>query len=287
LKSWRFASNSAYSSESILALGCASKIGCFGYFSAGSGLLGPASWSSSNPRPLPPGIGPAFDCSGAFARGQSGWAGRSWIAQQLREAFPETCPYHYAILDRDGKFGEGVTDFLIDSGMKPRRISPASPWQNGVAERWIGRCRRELLDHVIVFNEAHLRGLLRDHISYYHADRIHDSLEKDAPAKRPVSSKPSQSAWLVSSPRIGGLHHRYDWQKAACRGLAVDAKPIAFRANQCLMLLRTPKVALFTTSLPGLPALQNPGNVSTASSQNRAIDFWRRSTARALRAQGL
>jgi hypothetical protein len=44
--------------------------------------------------------------------------------------------------------------------MKPTRISPASPWQNGVAERWIGSCRRELLDHLIVLNEADLRRLI-------------------------------------------------------------------------------------------------------------------------------
>jgi hypothetical protein len=60
-----------------------------------------------------------------------------------------------------------------------------------------------------------LRRLIRDYISYYHADRIHDSLEKDTPAMRPVSSKPGQSARLVSLPRHGGLHHRYDWQQAA------------------------------------------------------------------------
>ncbi len=138
-----------------------------------------------------------------------------WIVQQLRETFPETCPYRYVILDRDGKFGEGVSNFLKGSGMKPTRISPASPWQNGVAERWVGSCRRELLDHVIAFNEVHLRGLLRDYISYYHADRIHDSLGKDTPATRPVSPRPGQSARLVSFPRMGGLHHQYDWQKAA------------------------------------------------------------------------
>jgi putative transposase len=138
-----------------------------------------------------------------------------WIVQQLREAFPETCPYRYAILDRDGRFGEAIIDFLKGAGMKPTRISPASPWQNGVAERWVGSCRRELLDHVILFNEVHSRDLLRDYISYYHADRIHNFLEKDTPAMRPVSPKPGQSARLVSFPRIGGLHHRYDWQKAA------------------------------------------------------------------------
>jgi putative transposase len=138
-----------------------------------------------------------------------------WIVQQLRETLRESCQYRYVILDRDGKFGEEVAELLTSSGMKPTRTSAASPWQNGIAERWIGSCRRELLDHVIVLNDAHLRRLIRDYISYYHADRIHDSLKKDTPAMRPVSSKPGQSARLVSLPRIGGLHHRYDWQQAA------------------------------------------------------------------------
>ena len=138
-----------------------------------------------------------------------------WIVQQLREALPESCPYRYEILDRDGKFGKEVTDFLTASGIKPTRISPRSPWQNGVAERWIGSCRRELLDHLIVLNDVHLRRLIREYVLYYHADRIHDSLEKDTPAIRPISSKPDQSARFVSYPRIGGLHHRYDWQQAA------------------------------------------------------------------------
>ena len=137
-----------------------------------------------------------------------------WIVQQLREALPDSCPYRYMILDRDGKFGQEVTDFLSDGGVFPKQISAACPWQNGVAERWISSCRRELLDHVLVLNEAHLRRLIRDYISYYHADRIHHSLEKDTPAGRAVS-KPEESARLLSFPRLGGLHHRYDWQQAA------------------------------------------------------------------------
>jgi putative transposase len=119
------------------------------------------------------------------------------------------------ILDRDGKFGEEVTELLTATGMNPTRPGPASPWQNGVAERWIGSCRRELLDYLIVLNEGHLRRLIRDYISYYHADRIHDSLEKDTPVMRSTSSKPNPSGRLISFPRLGGLHHRYEWQQAA------------------------------------------------------------------------
>lgn len=139
----------------------------------------------------------------------------SWVAQQLREAFPEPCPYHYALLDRDSKFGKGVTDFLVSGGINPKRTGYRCPWQNGISERWIGSCRRELLDHVVIVNESHLRRLIRDYVSYYHDDRIHDSLEKDSPVTRAVSNKPDPSANLISFPRVGGLHHRYEWQQAA------------------------------------------------------------------------
>jgi putative transposase len=139
----------------------------------------------------------------------------AWIVQQLREAFPSDCLYRYAILDRDAKFGADVLDLLKASGLTPKRISPSSPWQNGVAERWVGSCRRDLLDHVIVLSEAHLRRLMQNYLSYYHADRTHDCLEKDTPAMRAVSCKPHASADLISSPRVGGLHHRYNWRQAA------------------------------------------------------------------------
>jgi putative transposase len=68
---------------------------------------------------------------------------------------------------------------------------------------------------VIILDEFHLRRLIRDYISYYHEDRTHDSLEKDSPAIRATSSKPDPSANVISFPRVGGLHHRYDWQQVA------------------------------------------------------------------------
>jgi len=138
-----------------------------------------------------------------------------WIVQQLREAYSDSHSFQYAILDRDAKFGTEVIEWLKASGIKPKRTSHSSPWQNGVAERWIGSCRRELLDHVIALNESHLRRLIRDYISYYHADRTHDSLEKDCPETRSISYRRDDSSKISSIPQAGGLHHRYSWQQAA------------------------------------------------------------------------
>jgi hypothetical protein len=82
------------------------------------------------------------------------------------------------ILDRDAKFDQEVILFLKATGLTPKRTSIQSPWQNGLAERWVGSCRREILDHVIVMNERHLLRLLREYASYHHQDRVHDSLSK-------------------------------------------------------------------------------------------------------------
>jgi putative transposase len=89
-----------------------------------------------------------------------------------------------------------------------------SPGQNGIAERWVGSIRREFLDHVIPLNERHLR-LLRDYVNYHHEDRIHDSLQKDTPHRRPLEVRPSPTATVTSKARLGGLHHRYGWREAA------------------------------------------------------------------------
>jgi hypothetical protein len=77
-------------------------------------------------------------------------------------------------------------------------------------ERYGGTLRRELLDHVIVLNEEHLKRLLKEFIEeYYHLARPHQGLNGDTPV---LSAKPEPAAdvsRLVSIPVVGGLHHRY------------------------------------------------------------------------------
>jgi putative transposase len=90
----------------------------------------------------------------------------AWIVQQLREAFPYKPVNKYLILDHDTKYGSEVPAAIRSMDIKAVRTAVGCPWQNGIAERWVGSCRRELLDHVIALNERHLRRLL-GYVSYY------------------------------------------------------------------------------------------------------------------------
>jgi len=139
----------------------------------------------------------------------------SWVIQQLREAFPFKAAPRHLIFDRDSVFSAAVAATVKSFGIRPARTAYRSPWQNGVAERWVGSVRRELLDHVVVFNERHLRRLLREYVAYYHDDRTHLGLGKATPAGRPVTRRRDGVAQVVALPRLGGLHHRYDWRAAA------------------------------------------------------------------------
>jgi transposase InsO family protein len=129
----------------------------------------------------------------------------AWIARQLTEAFPWDSAPRYLIRDRDRIYGVIVKYRLRAMGIRDKPTAPASPWQNGFAERLIGSIRRECVDHFIVLGEAHLHRILRAYAGYYNDIRTHRSLEKDAPVSRSV-----QRAGIISShPILGGLHHHY------------------------------------------------------------------------------
>jgi transposase InsO family protein len=134
----------------------------------------------------------------------------AWVVQQLREAFPYDTAPAYLIFDRGSSFNQEVIDTVKFFGIQPKRTSFRCPWQNGVAERWVGNCRRDLLDHVIVLNERHLKRLMSEYVRYYHEDRTHLGLDKQTPASREAAEDTDLSTKVVSMPRLGGLHHRYD-----------------------------------------------------------------------------
>jgi transposase InsO family protein len=99
-------------------------------------------------------------------------------------------------------------------GINEVKTAPQSPWQNPYVERLIGSIRRDCINAMNILNEAHLKRILTEYFAYYHEDRTHLGLSKETPAGRSVQEKPD-NAKLVAFPRLGGLHHRYEWQEAA------------------------------------------------------------------------
>jgi len=128
-----------------------------------------------------------------------------WVARQITEAFPwDTAPAHL-IRDRDAAYGEVFRRRLKSMGIRDRPTAARSPWQNGHVERLIGSIRRECLDHLIIFNEAHLRRVLRAYAGYYNDTRTHLALNKDAPLGRPIQ----REGRIRAVPQVGGLHCSY------------------------------------------------------------------------------
>ena len=128
-----------------------------------------------------------------------------WLARQITEAFPWASAPTYLVRDNDRAYGHTFTARVRAMGIRDRPISPRSPWQNGIAERMIGTVRRECLDHVVIFGEAHLRRILSAYAAYYNQTRTHLALDKDAPLQRTVQ----RFGRVAVIPVLAGLHHQY------------------------------------------------------------------------------
>src|SRR6476660_1730130 len=128
-----------------------------------------------------------------------------WLARQITEAFPWASAPTYLVRDNDRAYGHVFTSRVRAMGIRDRPISPGSPWQNPYVERLIGTVRRECLDQMVIFGEAHLRRILSAYAAYYNQTRTHLALWKDAPLHRVVQPIGS----VVAIPVLAGLHHRY------------------------------------------------------------------------------
>ena len=136
-----------------------------------------------------------------------------WVTLQLHETWDHgQQPQRFLIFDRDSKFSADVVSTVKAMGRQPIRTAFRSPWQNGIAERWVGSVRRDLLNHVIVLNRKHLRRLLNEYVRYYHEDRTHLGLGKDTPGSRVAASAPlaGPQSYLLAATRWAAspLHSR-------------------------------------------------------------------------------
>jgi transposase InsO family protein len=135
-----------------------------------------------------------------------------WLARQITEAFPWDMAPRYLLRDRDAAYGQTFRDRVAAMAIKEVVTAARSPWQNPYVERVIGSIRRECLDHIIIFDECHLRGVLSSYFHYYHQTRTHLSLDKDCPDTRSVH-RPTAGK-IIAFPEVGGLHHRYERRAA-------------------------------------------------------------------------
>jgi hypothetical protein len=156
--------------------------------------------------------------SGWIAENSSGSTPRQIRRQnglrvKSRRPFPWDEAPHYLIRDRDRIYGSVVTRRLRAMGIRDKLTAPASPWQNGFAERLIGSIRREWVDHIIVLGEAHLRRILKSYAKYYNRVRTHRSLNKDCAGFSPGSAnrcdQVTRHPGRTSSPLRPCLSFRY------------------------------------------------------------------------------
>jgi transposase InsO family protein len=130
----------------------------------------------------------------------------AWLSRQAIEAFPYDTAPRYLLRDRDASYGLGFRSRVEAMNIRQVITAPRSPWQNAYVERVIGSIRRECLDHLVIFNERHLRRVMSSYVDYYQRTRTHLSLDKDCPDSRPIQHR--SAGRVVAIPKIGGLHHR-------------------------------------------------------------------------------
>jgi hypothetical protein len=154
----------------------------------------------------------AHDRRGILHFGVAAHPTAEWTVQQLHEAFPRDAAPRYLLRDRDRIFGDDFVEQVKTMGIKEVLSAPRPPWRRAYVKRVIGSIRRACQDHVMVFNEAALRGALSSYLTDYHKCGTQLSLEKDAPEPRPV--QPPEIGRIIAIPRVGGLHHRYQRRAA-------------------------------------------------------------------------
>jgi hypothetical protein len=69
----------------------------------------------------------------------------------------------FVLHDRDASFTAASDAVFQAAGVRIVRSAVQAPRMNSVMERWIGSCRRELLDRTLVWNQRHLMMALREY----------------------------------------------------------------------------------------------------------------------------
>jgi hypothetical protein len=101
-------------------------------------------------------------------------------------------PGRFLIRDRDGKYPALFDTIIADSGTDVVLSGVQIPRMNAVMERWIQTCRHELLDRMLVWNQAHLLHALREYERHYKAHRPHRGSTTPGHCTRDPHRSPTQ-----------------------------------------------------------------------------------------------
>jgi transposase InsO family protein len=115
----------------------------------------------------------------------------------------------FMIRDRGSDFTVAFDAVLADAGIRTVLGNIQTPRMNAIAERWIGGCRRELLDRTLIWNPAHLRRILRDYETHHNQHRPHRSLSGAAPLKPLPEPRDLDLHRIQKKARVGGLINEY------------------------------------------------------------------------------
>jgi transposase InsO family protein len=142
----------------------------------------------------------------------------AWVTQQARNLSwkleDEGIELSVVIHDRDKKFAPSADAVFRSDGSRVILTPLMAPRANAHAERWIGSCRRECLDWVLVANQRHLEAILREYFVNYNEERPHRSLQLRQPAARGDPPAPACTT-VHRKMRLGGLLSHYSVQGAA------------------------------------------------------------------------
>src|SRR5205814_1854687 len=136
-----------------------------------------------------------------------------WTAQQARNLIMDlggqTHWVKFMIRDRGSNFTAVFDAVLADAGIRTVLCNIQTPRMNAIAERWIGGCRRELLDRTLIWNQAHLRQILREYETHHNRHRPHRSLDSAAPLKPLPEPVDLEQYRVRKQTRAGGLINEY------------------------------------------------------------------------------
>jgi putative transposase len=137
----------------------------------------------------------------------------AWTAQQARNLImdlgEQAHQIKFMMRDRDSKFTAAFDAVLAGAGIQTVLCSIRTPRMNAIAERWIGGCRRELLDRTLVWNQAHLRRILREYETHHNQHRPHRSLHAAAPLTPLREPVDLDQCRVRRQTRVGGLINEY------------------------------------------------------------------------------